>query len=220
MVSRYGDHFERKAILKWLAEGNNYCPVTNNPLRPQNLISDKNLQWKIQYWAKKNGCAEKVAIDEEEDDFMIMGVIPHDHLICPLTKEVMKDPVMTKHNINFERAAILRHLDVKGTKCPVTGKNLLPSDLVSNHKLKWEIDQWQLHHGEAYDELAKLELESKLTKATMISQGYGTSDILRALAMEESKRAGITPGTKTEKKPTTTEDILDCLDDVVDTVET
>ena len=49
VVSRYGIHFEKKAILEWLAEGNNFCPVTGNPLRPSNLISDPTLQWKIQY---------------------------------------------------------------------------------------------------------------------------------------------------------------------------
>lgn len=30
MVSRYGTHFERQAIMDHLNEGNNYCPVTGN----------------------------------------------------------------------------------------------------------------------------------------------------------------------------------------------
>jgi hypothetical protein len=28
MVSRYGNHFEREVILKWMNDGNNYCPVS------------------------------------------------------------------------------------------------------------------------------------------------------------------------------------------------
>ena len=28
MVSRYGNHFEREAILKWINDGNHYCPVS------------------------------------------------------------------------------------------------------------------------------------------------------------------------------------------------
>ena len=28
MVSRYGNHFEREAILKWMNDGNHYCPVS------------------------------------------------------------------------------------------------------------------------------------------------------------------------------------------------
>ena len=55
MMSRYGNHFEKVAILEWLSKGNNFCPVTGNPLRPSNLVSDKTLQWKIEYWARKHG---------------------------------------------------------------------------------------------------------------------------------------------------------------------
>jgi hypothetical protein len=68
LVSRYGTHFERKAIIDWLEKGNNFCPQTGNPLRPSYLISDKNLQWKIRYWAKKNCCAEKVALILSDND--------------------------------------------------------------------------------------------------------------------------------------------------------
>jgi hypothetical protein len=215
MVNRYGVHFERKAILKWL-ESNSFCPVTANPLRPSNLISDKTLQWKIQYWAKKNGCEDQVKVDEEEDFVTAIAAIPHDHFICPLTQEVMKDPVMTRSAYNFEKSAILRKLEKHGEICPVSGKPLRPSDLLSNHKLKWEIEQWQLRYGALHDEETRLEYESKLSKVTMISQGFHTSDILRALTLDETAN-----GNEEEKKekPTTTADVLSFLDDVVGTVE-
>jgi hypothetical protein len=108
----------------------------------------------------------------------------------------------------------MRKLEKKGDVCPLSRRRLRPSDLVTNHKLKWEINQWQLNYGEAYDELSRLESESKLAKATMFSQGYQTSAILRALTMEETAKAG-----PSETERVTTSDFLSCLDEVVDTVE-
>lgn len=98
----------------------------------------------------------------------------------------------------------------------MSGKPLQPSDLVSNHKLKWEINQWQIHYGEAYDEETRLEMETKLSKASMISQGYHATDIIRALAWKE--RADSEEKTEDFKRAST-EDILSCLGDVVGTVE-
>ena len=70
VVSRYGIHFEKKAILEWLNEGNNFCPVTGNPLRPSNLISDPTLQWKIQYVSLKQ---EKSMPPSESFLFLFFG---------------------------------------------------------------------------------------------------------------------------------------------------
>jgi hypothetical protein len=38
MVSRYGTHFERQAIMDHLNEGNNYCPVTGNGMHAHSLF--------------------------------------------------------------------------------------------------------------------------------------------------------------------------------------
>ena len=137
VVSRYGNYFERKAILKWLNDGHNYCPVTGNPLRISNIVSDKTLQWKIQYWAKKhnieldtvgseeyyydppaeNGstaaaaAAAPYAADVSNKDLPLTFSVPEKRFICPLTKELMEDPVMTKTGYNFERDALSKWLD-------------------------------------------------------------------------------------------------------------
>ncbi len=62
--------------------------------------------------------------------------------ICPLTKEVMKEPMVSHYGTNFDKAAILKWLDEGNALCPITGSPLRPSNLVSNTKLKWEIQQW------------------------------------------------------------------------------
>lgn len=216
-MSRYGNHFEREAIMEWFNQGNNYCPVTGNPLRPSNLISDKTLQWKISYWAKKNGYdlgGGETKSDEAEAVASIGFVaIPYERFICPLTNEIMEDPVCTKEGLNFERKAILRWLDEKGDVCPVTSKPLTMTGLVTNSKLQWEIKQWQLNTGDASQQMSELELQGKLSKAMMISRDVPLAEIVRALAADQATSAPPPAVPKMEKQ-----DVLDVLDDVMNTL--
>jgi hypothetical protein len=63
--------------------------------------------------------------------------------ICPVTKTLMNDPMVSRYGHSFERKAILEWLNGEGnTACPVTGKSLRPSNLVSNKKLRWKIRHW------------------------------------------------------------------------------
>jgi hypothetical protein len=220
VVTRYGIYFEKKAILEWLNQGNNYCPVTGNPLRPSNLISDKTLEWKIQYWASKNGVTDalKAEVKEEDGDPLVFGFVdvPPEKFRCALTKEVMKDPVVSKLGHSFEREAIRKWMDEMGAVCPITAEALNPSDMVTNNKLQWEIQQWQLAYGDGHEEMSRLELDTKLSKAMMVSQDYQMSDILKALTQAESEGRR-TPMAEDKEED---EDVLALLDDVVDTVET
>mmetsp|Transcript_27122 Transcript_27122/g.44793 ORF Transcript_27122/g.44793 Transcript_27122/m.44793 type:complete len:249 (-) Transcript_27122:502-1248(-) len=221
MVSRYGNHFERKAIMDWLQQGNNYCPVSGQALRPSNLISDKNLQWKIQFWATKNG-RDDIILKPEDDNVDVAakiqatGALPPKQMICPITKDIMKEPVMTKYGDNYERSAILRKIDVDGEKDPLSGKPLTAGDICTNHKLAFEIKQWNLHYGEAYDEMTRLEVETKTVKATMISQGYQTADILKALVLEHVD-ADEKVDEEDDRKMSATE-VLDAFDEIDDIV--
>jgi hypothetical protein len=219
VMSRYGNRFERMAILKWINEDDNsYCPVTGKPLRVSGLVSDKTLKWKIQYWAKEHGRAvveveEDVEFDALNSSFGGFSVaLPDPRFFCPLTKEIMENPVMSNKGCNFERKAILKWMDDMGDICPVTNTPLKPSDLVSNGKLQWEICQWQLHYGDDTKEMTRVELESKLSKASMVSKDFQIADILRALTVENDAREG---EEKQEEKAPSTENVLDVLDDVV-----
>jgi hypothetical protein len=67
--------------------------------------------------------------------------------ICPLTTQLMEDPVMDLCAHNFERAAITEWLSSKATHecCPISRKPLTLDDLVPNHTLAERIDKWQWH---------------------------------------------------------------------------
>lgn len=211
VMTRYGHHFERKAILEWLEKGNTYCPITGNPLRVSNLVSNKTLKWKINYWAKKHG--QELVEVEDTPEMMFGGTlgiaIPERRFLCLLTKELMEDPVMSKTGLNFERKTIMKWMDDMGPVCPITKDSLLPSDFVSNQKLQWEINQWQLNYGDAAKEMTKLELETKLSKAIMVSNDYHISDIIRALTVDAENEREETK----EVKPSA--QVLDVFDEVL-----
>lgn len=72
-----------------------------------------------------------------------MGVTVPKEFLCPLTKEIMINPLMTKYNINFEREAIISWLQSEDGTCPVTKKLLYLSDLIPNKALEAKIAFWK-----------------------------------------------------------------------------
>jgi len=57
LTTRNGLNFERSAILSWL-QRSEFCPLTRQPLRPSDLIRNRNLEIQIQYWRRMNGWSE------------------------------------------------------------------------------------------------------------------------------------------------------------------
>lgn len=168
-MSKYGQHFERSTIMQHLESGKMFCPITGNPLRPSSLVSNKTLQWKIKYWAEKNGIEVGTDSDAEivapiaGDNMKTVGFLsfPPERFHCPLTRRLMKDPVMTKQGINYERNAILKWLDCSAEElCPVTSTPLSRRGLVSNPKLQWEIEQWEQKYGMAITVQKKSSLDA------------------------------------------------------------
>ena len=73
-------------------------------------------------------------------------VRPPADFVCPLTKEVMDDPVIDPifGGISFERTAIMKWLvDDGNTECPITGVPMSVDTLVPNAKLQWKIRYWK-----------------------------------------------------------------------------
>ena len=58
-----------------------------------------------------------------------------DDFICPITAEIMTDPVSTSDGFTYERAAITEWLRTKDTS-PKTGATLESTTLYPNHSLR------------------------------------------------------------------------------------
>jgi U-box domain len=54
LMCRSGLSFDRTAILTWISEHNNTCPMTRQPLKPSDLVPNRALEARIYSWCKEN----------------------------------------------------------------------------------------------------------------------------------------------------------------------
>lgn len=78
VLSRYGQSYERSAIIKWLAKGNTGCPLTRQPLNLSGLITNHNLRSEIRRWQVANQEDVTVIVDGQEHSPGIFGIITLD----------------------------------------------------------------------------------------------------------------------------------------------
>ncbi|XP_062120038.1 U-box domain-containing protein 43-like [Humulus lupulus] len=85
--------FERSAIERWLAEGNNLCPLTNAPLDAAALRPNKTLRQSIEEWRDRNTIITIVNIkpqlqsDQEEEVLQALSLL---HKLC-IDKELHRE---------------------------------------------------------------------------------------------------------------------------------
>ncbi|KAL2509694.1 U-box domain-containing protein 11 [Forsythia ovata] len=73
-------------------------------------------------------------------------VIPDDFL-CPISLELMRDPVIVATGQTYERSYIQRWIDCGNTTCPKTQQNLQHLTLTPNFVLRSLISQWCVKHN-------------------------------------------------------------------------
>ncbi|KAK4775423.1 hypothetical protein SAY87_023384 [Trapa incisa] len=78
------------------------------------------------------------------------AAIPKD-FCCPISLDLMKDPVITSTGQTFDRCSILRWVQEGHVTCPKTGQMLAHTKLVPNRVLRNLINQWCTAHGIAYE---------------------------------------------------------------------
>jgi SUMO ligase MMS21 Smc5/6 complex component len=55
LMTRTGLNFERDAILDWMSNYNNSCPITRQPLTARDLVPNHALKWEIDAWRRYLG---------------------------------------------------------------------------------------------------------------------------------------------------------------------
>ncbi|KAL0398427.1 UNVERIFIED_CONTAM: U-box domain-containing protein 17 [Sesamum radiatum] len=76
--------------------------------------------------------------------------IPKD-FCCPISLDLMQDPVIVSTGQTYERASIARWMEEGYSTCPKTGQMLVHSKLVPNRALRNLIQQWCMANGIPYD---------------------------------------------------------------------
>ncbi|KAG6396716.1 hypothetical protein SASPL_142872 [Salvia splendens] len=82
----------------------------------------------------------------DENKKLDSPVIPVDFM-CPISLELMKDPVIVATGQTYERSYIQRWIDCGNTTCPKTQQNLRHLTLTPNYVLRSLISQWCVKHG-------------------------------------------------------------------------
>ncbi|TVU28448.1 hypothetical protein EJB05_19965, partial [Eragrostis curvula] len=64
------------------------------------------------------------------------------HFLCPISLEMMRDPVTGPTGITYDRGSVEAWLERGRATCPVTGRPLRAEELVPNHATRRVIQEW------------------------------------------------------------------------------
>jgi hypothetical protein len=84
---------------------------------------------------------EKKEVEQKPQSNVTTEWSEYESFLCPITQEIMQDPVITPNGISYERKAVLNWLE-KNNMCPITKKPLKKEDLITNYALKQAIDDY------------------------------------------------------------------------------
>lgn len=124
-----------------------------------------------------DGNSDLGAQSDDSSHFEKLRVEPiYDAFLCPLTKQVMRDPVTLENGQTFEREAIEKWFrecmeNRRRLVCPVTLRELRSTELSPSISLRHTIEEWS-----ARNEAAKLDMARR-----SLSLSSSESDILQAL---------------------------------------
>lgn len=88
--------------------------------------------------------------------------------VCPITRQVMRDPVIAADGQSYERAAITAFLQAGNVTSPVSGQRLSHPGLVRNAALATAISDWKAQQGQrrgAFGGLGSLSLTRRQQQA-------------------------------------------------------
>lgn len=96
----------------------------------------------------------------------------YDTFFCPITKQIMDDPVTIESGVTYERKAITEWFEmfihVEDTICPTTGMKLTSRVLSTNVALKTTIQEWQDRNEAARIKVARTALSLASSDAMVL----------------------------------------------------
>ncbi|OAY81626.1 U-box domain-containing protein 4 [Ananas comosus] len=126
--------------------------------------------------------------------------IPKD-LCCPISLDLMRDPVVVSTGQTYDRASIIQWMDEGHYTCPNSGQILTHTRLVPNRALRSLIAQWCAAYGIPYEShdgtegsaesiaaacSSKASIEmNRLTSRMLVRQLFDGTDELKAIAARE-----------------------------------
>ena len=64
------------------------------------------------------------------------------YLICPITDDLMEDPVVLQSGFTYEKSTILKHFQVNGSIDPLTREEVDSTKLITNQSIKQATEEF------------------------------------------------------------------------------
>ncbi|GER43933.1 U-box domain-containing protein 15 [Striga asiatica] len=126
---------------------------------------------------KLAGVAENGILDDPDVPKSLtkcMSIAVPNEFLCPITLEIMTDPVIVATGQTYERDRIQQWLDSNHRTCPKTGQVLSHLSLTSNYALKNLILQWC--------EQNKFQLPKKKSPSASDESAHSTADVEKKIS--------------------------------------
>lgn len=110
--------------------------------------------------------------------------IPKD-FCCPISLDLMRDPVIVSTGQTYDRSSISRWLDEGHYTCPKTGQMLAHTRLIPNRALRNLITQWSAAHGVPYEPPEGAECSSELAAASSSKAAVTANQATASLLIQQ-----------------------------------
>ena len=104
--------------------------------------------------------------------------------LCPLTLELMNEPVIDREGNTYEKAAIMDWLQKGNTTSPLTRSALKADDLTPNRSIKEAITEFKMHKAEEARKYA--EKEDSATNYVMLKGNGSNESVNIQLALQDA----------------------------------
>uniref|UniRef100_A0A1J3HGU0 RING-type E3 ubiquitin transferase n=1 Tax=Noccaea caerulescens TaxID=107243 RepID=A0A1J3HGU0_NOCCA len=101
------------------------------------------------------GIDEEDDVEREEEKDLIVWGLNVDDLRCPISLEIMNDPVVLETGHTYDRSSITKWFSSGNITCPKTGKSLATTVLVDNFSVKQVIQSYCKQNGVEIDQKRK-----------------------------------------------------------------
>ncbi|KFK40810.1 hypothetical protein AALP_AA2G043800 [Arabis alpina] len=105
--------------------------------------------------------------DEKEEDDLIRG-LNVDDLRCPISLEIMNDPVVLETGHTYDRSSITKWFSSGNITCPKTGKTLSSTVLVDNVSVKQVIQSYCKQHS--------IKIDHKRKKSSIVPESLAAEE--------------------------------------------
>ena len=74
LMTRWGHSFERNVLLKWIDTHHN-CPLTRNPISLSDVVVNRPLQARIQYWKHQTSISPHYERDDDSNERIFLATL-------------------------------------------------------------------------------------------------------------------------------------------------